>query len=62
MVPTEEDIKYLQLRILDTESEKHHDNIKSGSISNIETTNKVQQDIDNNKLYTLLQLNDIFFL
>ena len=58
---TEEDIKFLQSRIIDTESENHNDNFKSGHISIIVTTNRVRQEINDHKLDTLLPSNDEFF-
>ena len=51
---TEDDIKFLESRILDTESENCNENFKSGFVSIIVTTNKKPQEINNSKLKNLI--------
>ena len=57
---TNEDILFLQSRILDTESENCNENFKTGFISIIVTTNKVRQEINNHKLKALIQSKETF--
>ena len=48
-------MRYLDSRILNTESEKSNENFKNGMISIIVTTNKRRQSINEKKLETLIK-------
>ena len=49
------DLEYLQSCIRNTESENHNENFKNGKVSIIVTTNKRRQEINENKLESLLK-------
>ena len=52
---TNEDIKYLEACVRDTQSENNNENFKEGKLSHIVTTNKVRQEVNELKLQRLLE-------